>query len=50
MYFLLFSERYLNMRLPGHGTDEVRPYQKASITEAHKQRMALIKKNANRKY
>lgn len=49
MYFF-FSERYLNMWIPGFGTDELRPYKKAPITEAHKQRTALIKKVASKKY
>lgn len=46
----MISERYLNMWIPGFGTDELRPYKKAPITEAHKQRTALIKKVASKKY
>ncbi|XP_050442215.1 transcription initiation factor TFIID subunit 12 [Adelges cooleyi] len=46
----LYLERYLNMWIPGFGTDELRAYKKAPITEAHKQRTALIKKVANKKY
>lgn len=46
----LISERYLNMWIPGFGTDELKPYKKAPITEAHKQRTALIKKVASKKY
>jgi len=37
-------ERSSNTWLPGFGTDELRPYKRAPVTEAHKQRMALIKK------
>lgn len=50
IYFFFFLERYLNMWIPGFGTDELRPYKKAPITEAHKQRTALIKKVASKKY
>ena len=39
-----FSDRNWNMWVPGFGSDELRPYKKAATTEAHKQRMALIKK------
>lgn len=38
------SERQWNMWIPGFGTDELRPYKRAPVTEAHKQRMALIRK------
>lgn len=37
-------ERNYNMWVPGLGTDDIRPYKKAHLTEAHKQRVALIKK------
>nr|CAG4642176.1 EOG090X0HZC [Eurycercus lamellatus] len=37
-------ERQWNMWIPGFGTDELRPYKRAPVTEAHKQRMALIRK------
>ncbi|CAC5393516.1 TAF12 [Mytilus coruscus] len=37
-------ERNWNIYVPGYGSDELRPYKKAATTEAHKQRMALIKK------
>lgn len=37
-------ERNWNMYIPGFGSEELRPYKKAAPTEAHKQRMALIKK------
>lgn len=33
------------MWIPGFGTDEVRPYKRATVTEAHKQRLALIRKS-----
>eukprot|EP00096_Caligus_rogercresseyi_P013297 TRINITY_DN5971_c0_g1_i1.p1 TRINITY_DN5971_c0_g1~~TRINITY_DN5971_c0_g1_i1.p1 ORF type:complete len:198 (-),score=73.55 TRINITY_DN5971_c0_g1_i1:77-670(-) len=37
-------ERNWNMWIPGFGTEEVRPYKKSSMAEAHRSRMALIKK------
>lgn len=37
------------MWIPGFGTDELRPYKRASLTEAHKQRLALIRR-ALKKY
>lgn len=37
-------ERHWNMCIPGFGSDEVRPYKRSAATEAHKQRLALIKK------
>ncbi|CAH1799362.1 unnamed protein product [Owenia fusiformis] len=37
-------EHQWNMWVPGFGSDELRPYKKAATTEAHKQRMALIRK------
>jgi transcription initiation factor TFIID subunit 12 len=40
----LHLERHWNLWIPGFGSDELRPYKKAATTEAHKQRMALIKK------
>ncbi|XP_021339096.1 transcription initiation factor TFIID subunit 12-like [Mizuhopecten yessoensis] len=40
----LHLERNWNMWIPGFGSDELRPYKKACSTEAHKQRMALIRK------
>lgn len=45
----LYLERNWNMWIPGFGTDELRPYKRAAITEAHKQRLALIRK-AIKKY
>ncbi|XP_067013106.1 transcription initiation factor TFIID subunit 12 isoform X2 [Anabrus simplex] len=45
----LHLERHWNMWLPGFGTDELRPYKRAVVTEAHKQRLALIRK-ALKKY
>lgn len=44
-----FTERNWHMWLPGFGTDELRPYKRAPTTEAHKQRLALIRK-AIKKY
>lgn len=40
----LHLDRAWNMWLPGFGSDDLRPYKKAPTTEAHKQRLALIKK------
>ncbi|XP_077978763.1 uncharacterized protein LOC144434182 [Glandiceps talaboti] len=40
----LYLERNWNMWIPGFGSDEVRPYKKAATTEAHKQRLALVRK------
>jgi len=37
-------EKNWNIWIPGFGSDELRPYKKATATEAHKQRMALIRK------
>lgn len=45
----LHLERNWNMWIPGFGTEELRPYKRAAVTEAHKQRLALIKK-AIKKY
>lgn len=45
----LHLERQYNMWIPGFGNDELRPYKRAVITEAHRQRMALIRK-AIKKY
>lgn len=40
----LHLERSWNMWVPGFGSEDLRPYKKAVVTDAHKQRMALIKK------
>ncbi|XP_047034386.1 transcription initiation factor TFIID subunit 12 [Helicoverpa zea] len=40
----LHLERQWNMWIPGFGNDELRPYKRAAVTEAHRQRMALIRK------
>jgi len=40
----LHLERNWNMWVPGFGSEDLKPYKKAATTEAHKQRMALIKK------
>lgn len=37
-------ERKYNMWIPGFGTDEVKPYKRSTLTEAHKQRLALIRR------
>ncbi|XP_065583487.1 transcription initiation factor TFIID subunit 12-like [Artemia franciscana] len=41
---LLHLERNYNMWTPGYGTDELRTFKKAPTAEAHRQRMALIRK------
>ena len=43
------SERKWNMWIPGFGTEEIRAYKRSGATEAHKQRMAIIRK-ALKKY
>lgn len=40
----LHLERNWNIWIPGFGTEDIKPYKKAATTEAHKQRLALIKK------
>ncbi|KAG5670402.1 hypothetical protein PVAND_000670 [Polypedilum vanderplanki] len=45
----LYLERTYNIWIPGFGTEELRPYKRTTITEAHKQRQALIRK-ALKKY
>jgi len=40
----LHLQRNWNMWIPGFGGEELRPYKKAPVTDAHKQRLALIKK------
>ncbi|KAK7107348.1 transcription initiation factor TFIID subunit 12-like isoform X2 [Littorina saxatilis] len=40
----LCLERNYNMWVPGFGSEELRPYKKATVTEAHRQRLALIRK------
>ncbi|XP_076042368.1 TATA-box binding protein associated factor 12 [Oratosquilla oratoria] len=45
----LYLERTWHMWIPGFGTEELRPYKRAPTTEAHKQRLALIRK-AIKKY
>nr|CAI5839570.1 unnamed protein product [Callosobruchus analis] len=39
-----FLNRNYNMWTPGFGTDELKPYKRSLTTEAHKQRLALIRK------
>ncbi|XP_049782135.1 transcription initiation factor TFIID subunit 12 isoform X1 [Schistocerca cancellata] len=45
----LYLERDWNMWQPGFGMEELRPYKRTAVTEAHKQRLALIRK-AVKKY
>lgn len=40
----MFLNRNYNMWTPGFGTDELRPYKRSAITDAHKQRSALIRR------
>ncbi|XP_015230660.1 PREDICTED: transcription initiation factor TFIID subunit 12 [Cyprinodon variegatus] len=44
----LHLERQWNMWIPGYGSDEIRQFKKACTTEAHKQRMALIRKTTKK--
>uniref|UniRef100_H0XZX5 Transcription initiation factor TFIID subunit 12 n=2 Tax=Otolemur garnettii TaxID=30611 RepID=H0XZX5_OTOGA len=44
----LHLERQWNMWIPGFGSEEIRPYKRACTTEAHKQRMALIRKTTKK--
>ncbi|XP_059160617.1 transcription initiation factor TFIID subunit 12-like [Physella acuta] len=44
----LYLERNWNIQIPGFGSEEIRPYKKSITTEAHKQRMALIRKTLKR--
>lgn len=41
---LMFLDKNFNMWIPGFGTDELRPYKRSSLTESHKQRLALIRR------
>lgn len=45
----LVLERTWNMWIPGFGDQELRPYKRSAQTDAHKQRLAVIKK-ALKKY
>ncbi len=45
----LFLERNWNLWIPGFGSEELRVFKRATVTEAHKQRQALIRK-ALKKY
>ncbi len=45
----LVLERSWNMWIPGFGSEEIRPYKRSATTEAHRQRLAVIKK-ALKKY
>lgn len=37
-------ENHWNISVPGYGSDEIKPFKKTLTTEAHKQRLALIRK------
>lgn len=41
----LSLEKNWNMWIPGFGSEELRPYKRSCTTEAHKQRMALLRKS-----
>ncbi|KAK7605338.1 hypothetical protein V9T40_007196 [Parthenolecanium corni] len=41
----LYLEKMYQMWIPGFGSEEVKPYKKPPVTEAHKQRLALIRKS-----
>lgn len=45
----MILEKNWGMWIPGFGTDEIRPYKRTAVTEAHRQRLALIRKHT-RKY
>ncbi|VVC38307.1 Histone-fold,Transcription initiation factor TFIID, subunit 12 [Cinara cedri] len=40
----IYLDRYTNIQIPSYNTHELKPNKKAPKTEAHRQRMALIKK------
>lgn len=40
----LHLEKHWNITIPGYGSDEVRSYKKPVTSDAHKQRLALIRK------
>lgn len=42
--FVFFSERNWNMWIPGYTSEENRQVKRPAATEAHKQRMTLIRK------
>uniref|UniRef100_UPI00358F3B67 transcription initiation factor TFIID subunit 12 n=1 Tax=Myxine glutinosa TaxID=7769 RepID=UPI00358F3B67 len=44
----LHLERQWNMWIPGFGAEELRPFRKSLATEAHKQRLALIRKTTKK--
>ncbi|XP_065174919.1 transcription initiation factor TFIID subunit 12-like [Sycon ciliatum] len=44
----LYLERTYNMYIPGFGTERARPYKKPFTTEAHKQRLNLIRKTTKK--
>ncbi|GBP16157.1 Transcription initiation factor TFIID subunit 12 [Eumeta japonica] len=46
----LHLERQWSMWIPGFGNDELRPYKRAALIEAHKQRQALIRKAIKKSY
>ena len=46
---ILKPERNWQMWIPGFGTEELKPYKRPPTTEAHKQRLALLRK-AVKKY
>lgn len=40
----ILLERKYNMWIPGFGTEEVKPFKRTALTDAHKQRLALIRR------
>ncbi|XP_036182954.1 LOW QUALITY PROTEIN: transcription initiation factor TFIID subunit 12-like [Myotis myotis] len=44
----LYLQRRWNTCISGFGSEEIRPYKKACTTEAHKQRMALIRETTKK--
>ncbi|GAQ84449.1 Transcription initiation factor TFIID subunit [Klebsormidium nitens] len=43
---LLHLERNWHMTIPGFSGDELRPYRRPAVNEAHKQRLAVVKRSA----
>jgi len=45
----LHLEKNWSIRIPGFGSDEIKPIKKTAMTDAHKQRLALLKKAETQK-
>jgi len=44
----LHLEKNWSIRIPGFGSDEIKPLKKVILTDAHKQRLALLKKETQK--